>query len=194
MRIAEGIDCTVTEPVISRPQGAGAVDTRTMCLGIRKLDRLKINALCGEDIAFFDHCLLGGSGAISASAHIRPDIFVAVMALTKLGHHDEAAMLFASLKPMIRLLFQEPNPSPIKQVLSSLGVCANELRLPMTPVSEVLAKRLGLALARLPSIEDVAAHLARSRTDARLPHVDSPKRQENSCARYLLQYRQAHPQ
>lgn len=228
--------------------GAGAVDTRTMCLGIRKLDRLKpdgwlvpppyylcpaadgivwhykevawatkrpiiiynipkrtgtvlsvelmehlcqytscvavkecdpivlsamnarrkINALCGEDMAFFDHCLQGGSGAISASAHIRPDIFVAVMTLTKLGHHDDAAMLFASLKPMIRLLFQEPNPSPIKQVLASLGVSTNEVRLPMTPVSEALAKRLGQVLARLPSTEDVAAHLARSRADARL--------------------------
>jgi len=118
--------------------------------------RQKLPTLCGEDALFLQHFLQGGSGAISAAAHVRPDIFMAVMTLARAGHHDVAQTLFAALKPVIRLLYQEPSPGPVKKYLAAAGLIADELRLPMTPASEALGARLAQAVARLPAEREVA--------------------------------------
>jgi 4-hydroxy-tetrahydrodipicolinate synthase len=114
-------------------------------------------ALCGEDLALLDHCAAGGAGVISASAHIRPDLFLAVMELARSGRLEDAAALFAPLRPLIELLFQEPNPAPIKRALACLGLIADELRLPMTRASEALGKQLEQAMAALPAENEVAS-------------------------------------
>ena len=43
---------------------------------------------------------------------------------------------------MMNLLFAETSPSPIKFVMSKLGMCENTLRLPMSPVTELTEKLL----------------------------------------------------
>ncbi|MBV7486822.1 dihydrodipicolinate synthase family protein [Bordetella sp. BOR01] len=150
----------------------------TTCVAVKECDALalaalnarqKLPGLCGEDTLFLDHFLQGGTGAMAAAAHVRPDIFMAVMALARAGHHDVAQTLFATLKPVIRLLYQEPNPGPIKKYLASAGLIADELRLPMTPASEGLASRLKQAIAKLPAEHEVAGlvSVAGQRADAR---------------------------
>jgi len=137
----------------------------TGCVAVKECDpavlsamnaRKRLTAFCGEDLAFLTHFLQGGFGAISASAHIRPDVFMAVMELAQADRQAEAEALFLRLKPLIKLLFQEPNPGPIKLALACAGRIANELRLPMTPASAVLGRRLEHALSRLPSEGEVA--------------------------------------
>jgi len=137
----------------------------TSCVAVKECDplalaalnaRQKLPALCGEDTVFLEHFLQGGTGAITAAAHIRPDIFVAVMTLSQAGHHDVAQTLFTTIKPVIRLLYHEPNPAPIKKLLAAAGLIADELRLPMTTASEELARRLTQAVAKLPSEREVA--------------------------------------
>jgi 4-hydroxy-tetrahydrodipicolinate synthase len=112
--------------------------------------RGRLPALCGEDAAFLAHFTEGGQGAIPASAHIRPDLFIAVMKLARQGRHEEARAIFDLLKPLIRLLFSEPNPAPIKKALALQGMIADELRMPMMPASRELAVRLQRAMGRLP--------------------------------------------
>ncbi|MDX3906666.1 MAG: dihydrodipicolinate synthase family protein [Pigmentiphaga sp.] len=107
--------------------------------------------LCGDDAAFLDHFVRGHAGAITASAHIRPDLFAAVMAWAKAGREGEAGCLFQPLREVISLVFAEPNPAPLKHFLAAQGVMENELRLPMTPASEDLGRRLLEAAMRLPS-------------------------------------------
>lgn len=135
------------------------------CAAVKECDPLALAALnarrqlptlCGEDALFLQHFQQGGNGAITAAAHVRPDIFIAVMALARAGHHDVARTLFAPLKPVIRLLYQEPSPGPIKKYLAAAGLVADELRLPMTSASEALAARLAQAVARLPAEHEVA--------------------------------------
>lgn len=167
----EQVTAATERPVViyNVPQRTGAalatpllefLCAHTGCAAVKECDpqrltqlnaRRGVVSLCGEDRAFLDHFAQGGAGAISASAHIRPDLFIAVMQLAKARRRDAARHLFASIEPVIQLLFAEPNPAPIKQVLASCGVIRNELRLPMTPASDVLGKRLANAVARLPS-------------------------------------------
>jgi len=82
------------------------------------------------------------TGAIAAAAHIRPDLYVQTFALAAAGRVAEARALFAPLVPLIRALFAEPNPGPVKAALAMQGLIAEELRLPMTPVSQDCRERL----------------------------------------------------
>lgn len=116
--------------------------------------RSRLPALCGDDVALLEHVMLGGRGAIPASAHIRPDLFVAVMRLVRAGLHEQAAALFDTLKPLVRLLFSEPNPAPVKKALSQAGLIRDELRMPMTPASRALGNRLQRVIERLPPAPD----------------------------------------
>ncbi|MBS1546811.1 MAG: dihydrodipicolinate synthase family protein, partial [Bacteroidetes bacterium] len=48
---------------------------------------------------------------------------------------------------LITLLFVEGNPGGIKEVMKTLGLCENHMRLPLVPVGEATAKKLYQALA-----------------------------------------------
>ncbi len=108
-----------------------------------------IPTLCGEDEAFVDHALRGGLGAIPVVAHVYPARMVEIMRLAQAGHADAARSLFDPLRPLIRLLFEEPSPAPVKKVLALQGWIADELRMPMTPASDALAVRLDRAMLRI---------------------------------------------
>jgi 4-hydroxy-tetrahydrodipicolinate synthase len=108
--------------------------------------------LCGDDALLFAALCAGGHGAISAAAHLRPDLFVQLYDLIQAQQLMQARALFQLLLPMIRLLFTESNPAPLKAALAMRGLLREELRLPMTPVSDELRQRLAVALGGLMDI------------------------------------------
>ncbi len=99
------------------------------------------NVLCGEDTLILTALEHGGSGAISASAHICPELFGYVQT-SATGRFDLAEEIFDHLLPLIHILFSESNPAPIKTALSMQGWIQDELRLPMLPASDVCKKCL----------------------------------------------------
>jgi len=117
----------------------------------RLIKQTKLQVLCGDDVSLFDFLSIGGHGAISAAAHLRPDLFSYLRHLIIAGETSAAVLLFNQMLPMIRLLFCEPNPAPIKAALSLLGYLQEECRLPMTPMSKVgkqfLARELEVFMA-----------------------------------------------
>lgn len=116
-----------------------------------------LKVLSGDDALFLSTLSLGGHGAISAAAHVRPDLFVRIHALMKLGEAEQATTIFNALLPLIHILFSEPNPGPIKAALAMQGKLQQNLRLPMTIMSragqEQLAKILEDVMA-LPTYVD----------------------------------------
>jgi len=114
--------------------------------------RGRLAALCGEDLSLLDHWLAGGRGAIPAAAHVYPERYVEVMRLAQAGHVEAARELFEPLRGLIRLLFAEPNPAPIKRALAMQGLITDELRMPMTPASRELSIRLQRAMGALHSL------------------------------------------
>ena len=109
--------------------------------------RGRMDVLCGEDMAFLDHFQMGGRGAIPAAAHLYPERYVEVMQLARDGHAEAARELFEPLRGLIRLLFAEPNPAPIKRALALQGLITDELRPPMTSASRELSARLQRAMS-----------------------------------------------
>lgn len=118
-------------------------------LTMRLIAETKLQVLTGEDALLLSTLALGGSGGILAAAHMRPDLFVRVHALMQEGETARAREVFYRLLPMIRLLFAEPNPGPLKAALAMSGIATDEVRAPMQTVSPALRERLAVALAGL---------------------------------------------
>ncbi|CAE6782563.1 4-hydroxy-tetrahydrodipicolinate synthase [Paraburkholderia nemoris] len=116
---------------------AGSLDTT---LALIRDGRLQV--LTGEDINIFNTLCLGGSGAIAASAHLRPERFVALYRALSAGQLDEGRRIFHELAPLIQALFAEPNPAPVKALLAAQGLIRDELRMPMTRAGDALVARL----------------------------------------------------
>ncbi|NQX65502.1 4-hydroxy-tetrahydrodipicolinate synthase [Paenibacillus alba] len=99
--------------------------------------------LCGEDTLLFDALQAGAKGVMSASANIETERFVTFYRHFAAGRNELCKELFEGLLPLIRLLFAEPNPAPLKWLLEQQGVIVNgTLRLPLLPVTDNLAERL----------------------------------------------------
>lgn len=132
-------------PQIVAVKDCGGSQANTMTL----IAETGLDVLTGEDQQILATLCLGGTGAISAAAHLRPDWFVRIAQLVKSGELDQARSLFYRLLPLIGLLFEEPNPGPLKAALSMTGEMRDEVRAPMQPVSAVLRERLAPLLKQL---------------------------------------------
>lgn len=103
----------------------------------------KFAVLTGDDARFHDSLVGGSDGGILAAAHYRPEAFMDVYRKIAAGDRDAAQRAWSDLEPVVRLLFKEPNPMPIKHWLWRQGLIASpECRLPMTRISAALAAEL----------------------------------------------------
>lgn len=114
-------------------------------LGLIRDGRLKV--LCGEDLEMFAALCLGASGAISASAHLWVERFVAMTQAISEQRLVYAREIWHELVPLVQVMFAEPNPGPVKAALAQCGHIVDELRAPMTSVSDGLNHRMKEILA-----------------------------------------------
>jgi 4-hydroxy-tetrahydrodipicolinate synthase len=106
--------------------------------------------MTGEDAQFHLALAQGADGGILASAHIETERFAAIHAAHRDDGDTRAALkLWHDLSELVRLLFAEPNPGPIKYWLYRQGLIdCPEMRLPLTPISAGLAERIDREIAR----------------------------------------------
>lgn len=101
------------------------------------------SVLTGEDALFYTTVTHGGDGGILAAAHLRTAEFVEVFRLLQANDYQAALPRWQALSRFIPLLFQEPNPTPLKYVLRRLGLIpSHETRLPLVEISPELQQRL----------------------------------------------------
>lgn len=99
--------------------------------------------LTGEDALFYSTLMLGGDGGILASAHIYTEKFVEIYNKVKENNHFEALKTWKEVSNIIPLLFEEPNPAPIKYCLYKAGLIkSQEIRLPLVEISQILAEKI----------------------------------------------------
>ena len=105
------------------------------------------SVLTGEDAQFHAALAQGADGGILATAHLRTEGFALVRDQLLAGNNAAAREVWHSLIDVVRLLFAEPSPAPVKFCLWQQGLIASpEVRLPMTEVTTALAARLSTAL------------------------------------------------
>lgn len=87
----------------------------------------------GNDSQIHTTLSLGGLGVISVASNLIPQRIAAIADLFFEGRHYESRQCQLQLLPLIRALFVETNPAPIKYAMSLYGKCREEVRLPLSP-------------------------------------------------------------
>ncbi|PKQ40439.1 4-hydroxy-tetrahydrodipicolinate synthase [Pseudomonas sp. YY-1] len=109
----------------------------------------QVQVLAGEDTQIFNTLCLGGAGAISASAHVRADLYVRMQQCVATGDLQGARQLHYQLLPWMQAAFAEANPSAIKAALALQGLIGEEPRAPLLPCTAATRERLREVLAGL---------------------------------------------
>ncbi|TYL47755.1 4-hydroxy-tetrahydrodipicolinate synthase [Marinomonas sp. IMCC 4694] len=90
----------------------------------------------GDDPTAISLILLGGKGNISVTANVAPNAVANAAEAALAGNSDHAHSIDATIASLHSTLFLESNPIPVKWACSQLGLCAEGIRLPLTPLSE----------------------------------------------------------
>ncbi len=107
-----------------------------------------IDVLCGEDGWIADGMQMGALGVVGVVANLVPGLVAELVHSLERGETERAPALVESLAPLVRALFLETNPAPLKAGLEMLGLCSGELRLPLVPVEDGTRVELRAALER----------------------------------------------
>ena len=102
--------------------------------------------LSGDDSLTLPMLAIGARGVISVVANILPQDTARLCTSFLKGDAGTAQRIHRKLFPLIKALFIETNPIPLKTAAAMMGICRNELRLPLTPISSEHAKLLAREL------------------------------------------------
>ena len=103
------------------------------------------SVLCGDDDLTLPAMALGAQGVISVVANVAPKKTVAMVEAMIKGDLDRARSLHYELAPLVRAMFLETNPIPVKSAQKYLGLAGGPLRLPlaeMAPDKEKILKEI----------------------------------------------------
>ena len=106
--------------------------------------------LTGEDGLAFEFNKRGGVGIISVTANIAPKLCSEMQRLSKSKKEEDikrANDIDKNLQPLHKALFIESNPAPVKYAANKLGLCSDEIRLPLVNIKEETKKEVDKALS-----------------------------------------------
>jgi 4-hydroxy-tetrahydrodipicolinate synthase len=138
------------------PQTVAALAQRELIVGIKEasgsmdqvLDVLALVADCisvvsGEDSLVHAIMACGGRGVISASANIVPGIFKRITSTALAGQWRQSLEAQFKALPIVRAMFSETNPVPVKAALAMRGVIkSGAVRLPLLAAREETMQRI----------------------------------------------------
>ncbi len=104
--------------------------------------------LSGDDSLTLPMMSVGAKGVVSVVSNILPRETQRLCDLALRGDYKAAAKLHLKLFPFIKALFVETNPIPVKAAAHALGLCSEDLRLPLTTISPDARKTLLAALKK----------------------------------------------
>ena len=98
--------------------------------------------MSGEDPAVLALLAQGGHGCISVTANVAPRQCADMHESWMGGDHDAALAMQERLMPLHRALFVEPSPGPVKFAASLLGLCGENVRLPLVSPTSATRERV----------------------------------------------------
>jgi len=104
--------------------------------------------ISGDDGTASEAILAGADGVISVIGQALTAPFVALIHASSSGDRQKTQTLMGDLSDLIDLIFEEGNPTGIKALLSILGICRSNVRLPLIPASTGLESKLRLSLLK----------------------------------------------
>lgn len=113
----------------------------------------KVDFYCGNDDLILPTMACGFKGVISVLSNVVPAETSRMAQLALEGKNQEAAAIQLKLLPLINALFSETSPIPVKAAMAKLGLCEDELRLPLVPMQKAPREKLYAIMGELGLIE-----------------------------------------
>lgn len=111
-------------------------------------DSSDIALIAGEDGLIAEFLALGAAGVIGVVANVAPREVAELCRVARPGGDAvRTAELVAYLQPLVRDLFLESNPAPVKSALAAMGLCNPTLRLPLVELELSNRERLAMTLS-----------------------------------------------
>jgi 4-hydroxy-tetrahydrodipicolinate synthase len=102
--------------------------------------------ISGDDPTFLGYAAHGGGGVISVTSNVAPAACVAQWRALQAGDWAGALAWQDRLIRLHKAMFLEPSPAPAKYALSRLGICRDEVRLPLVACSDAIKPEIDAAL------------------------------------------------
>jgi len=129
--------------IVAVKEASGSLDQMSR---IRQLCPKEFILMSGDDSLTLPVLSIGGTGIISVVANIVPNDVANLVEAFARGDLKGAQVLHFKLLPLVKAVFLETNPIPIKTAMGLLGMCDEDLRLPMCSMSADNLEKLKIAL------------------------------------------------
>ena len=108
------------------------------------------SVISGDDNITLPILALGGTGVISVAANVDPTRMVAMYEAMKHGDYQKALVLHYAMSPLIRSMFIDTNPIPVKKAVELIGLAGGPVRLPLDELDAKKTGQLKQILATIP--------------------------------------------
>jgi 4-hydroxy-tetrahydrodipicolinate synthase len=105
--------------------------------------------LSGDDGLTLPIMSVGGSGVISVAANVVPDKMSGMVNAALKGDYESARKFHYEIAALIRALFLETNPIPVKKAAELAGLASGHVRLPLAPLGDSNTEKLAEELRKL---------------------------------------------
>ena len=134
------------ENIVGVKEASGDLDQISHVLAACPSD---FSVLSGDDALILPLMAVGGQGVISTSSNVAPERVAELVRLGARGDFAAARQQHHALLPLFDVLFCETNPIPVKAACAALGLCGEEIRLPLTKLTAPNEERLKVVLKDL---------------------------------------------
>ncbi len=119
------------------------------CMRIAKHKPTDFMMISGDDMMAVALYGIGGVGVISVLANAFPSLFKRITSCAAAGAIEKANQELFKLLELNTPMYEEGNPVGVKELMAQMGLCSNQVRLPLVPASHALRGRIGELYGRL---------------------------------------------
>ncbi len=131
--------------IVGVKEASGSLDQMMM---VKHLCPENFLLISGDDNLTLPIMSIGGVGIISVVANIVPKDVVALVDAFNKGNMKKAQEIHFKLLPLIKAMFIETNPIPVKTAMGLMGLCSGDLRLPLCHMTDDNVQKLKTALTQ----------------------------------------------
>jgi len=106
----------------------------------------QFDLISGDDHSFLGYAAHGGVGLISVTSNVAPEAMVAMYDAVVAGDFATARSWQDRLIGLHKAMFLDASPAPAKYALARLGLCSEEMRLPLVPTNDAVKPAIDAAL------------------------------------------------
>jgi len=138
---------SLIDNIVAVKEASGSISQLSQIIELTRESSFSV--LSGDDDLTLAAMALGAKGVVSVVANVAPRKTVAMAKAVAKGDMEKARTLHYELAPLVRAMFLETNPIPVKTAHRLLGRAAGPLRLPLAEMAPEKEKILNEILGRL---------------------------------------------